>query len=62
VQRSTLILACILVWQVAGMKGWSSLVKISFGESGLNEVIPDNSPVGMFRSLRVSGYSSQAPY
>ena len=61
-KKRPLVVAFLQVLLAVGSSGWSALVNISFGEGGINEVIPDNSPTGMFRSLTVSGYSSQAPY
>jgi len=61
-RAKTLVFAFILIALAFLNRGWSALVDISFGESGLNEVIPDNLPLGMFRSLTVNGYASQAPY
>jgi len=61
-RAKTLVFAGALILLGFVTCGWSALVNISFGESGLNEVIPDNSASGMFRSLTVSGYASQAPY
>ena len=61
-RAKTLVFASVLIALGFSTRGWSALVNITFGESGLNEVIPDNSPLGMFRSLAVNGYASQAPY